>query len=262
MEYRLEQQGRDQPPTKTRPVPITPLLHEDFSHLESGRIRAQHLSWDKFLIALSQNVTTPVDLDRDEMGWEDLGYGIPATPQYLTFNNELGFQNAIAMMQLNTSNDDPPCRMRVYFTTTKSLPSQEQPTRSTSVVPTIPTEGDVAVGSGVRSHIDKSDSDEDPISTSPRRRQKPLPDILTIRETSNDPSLDELEPQPSVPSSPALMDTPPRGRMLDFNKILKEYQNDEDDLGSDSQGDDEEDGEYNERIAERDRMLMERELIR
>jgi hypothetical protein len=108
VETRTQDQGLTDHPVMTREFSITGLLKPEFIDLPTDRIRAPHISFDSFCRKVEKAFNIKFDVARDELGWIQEPQRPDEKQQHWVISSELLFQNALGMMQLSTTQSEPP----------------------------------------------------------------------------------------------------------------------------------------------------------
>jgi hypothetical protein len=108
VEIRTQEQGITDHPAMKREFSITGLLKPDFIDLLTDRIRPPHISFDSFCRKVEKASNIKFDAARDELGWVQEPQRPDKKQQYWAISCELTFQNALGMMQLSTTQSEPP----------------------------------------------------------------------------------------------------------------------------------------------------------
>jgi hypothetical protein len=98
-----------------REFSMTGLLKPAFIDLPTDHIRAHHISFDSFCRKVERASNTKFDAARDELGWVQEPQRPEEKQQYWGISCELTFQNALGMMQLSTTQSEPPQALTLYL---------------------------------------------------------------------------------------------------------------------------------------------------
>ncbi|KAM3080708.1 hypothetical protein ACMFMG_005642 [Clarireedia jacksonii] len=87
--------GLNEPYDVARSIPLALIVSESYIYLGVRVLDCQHLSYRRFVDAVSEVFNLPIDEDAVEFGYVNEAPCPNATPDYFVINNDLSFRNAI-----------------------------------------------------------------------------------------------------------------------------------------------------------------------
>jgi hypothetical protein len=144
-----------------RELSITGLLKPEFVDLPTDRIRAHHISFDSFCRKVEKASNIKFDAARDQLGWVQEPQRSDEKQQHWVISSELLFQNALGMMQLSTTQSEPPQALILHLWS----PAPREPMFRRSRRASVP--GERLIGDGPESEANSqqpSDSTTPPVT--------------------------------------------------------------------------------------------------
>ncbi|KAM3069538.1 hypothetical protein ACMFMF_008755 [Clarireedia jacksonii] len=111
--------GLNEPYDVARSIPLALIVSESYIYLGVRVLDCQHLSYRRFVDAVSEVFNLPIDEDAVEFGYVNEAPCPNATPDYFVINNDLSFRNAVGVLRSSTKSISLPL---FFFTPKPHIP--------------------------------------------------------------------------------------------------------------------------------------------
>lgn len=257
IQLRKRLQGLSDPADDSCYLPPSQVLKDEFKSAHTEDLRSHHLSWDVLHKLIRHHFRIILDLHTDELGWMQVS---KLGAKYIPITDELTFHNAIGVLQNNSSSDTGS-----LITVHLWSPRPEDPFfRRSRKAPHAPGEASGGIaekqdGEAAAPALDRLNSPPLPPSGSLLTTLPPALRSLSSSEPGALPKDHTPLPPPSPRRTLAAFSKSPSPDAseieIDINRLLEEQSRKE--LVAPEQDEDEDDADFQARLAEYQEQLAE-----